>query len=109
MPSQKGSADRVDITFAVSPCDMESVPGLVREINSLNEGLTADKDGQRIALLAQARALVRALETPQETMLQHLWGQVSFVTWTACTPSPLNSTDMELVTGYYTCCFGYRC
>lgn len=31
----------------------------------------------RLALLASARALVQALETPRETMIKHIWAQPS--------------------------------
>jgi hypothetical protein len=70
MGSQTKAPDELDISFALSPNDPEGVPALIQNIASLGE----DHETNRLELLAEARALVRALETPQETMIKHLWG-----------------------------------
>lgn len=70
MGSQIKTPDELDISFALSPNDPEGVPALIQNIASLGK----DHATHRLELLAEARALVRALETPQETMIKHLWG-----------------------------------
>lgn|SRR5690554_6123961 len=67
----------VDISVALSPNDINSVPDLVKSISVLS---TADFDGNeqsRLDLVEKARLLVSALETPRETMIKHCWAQVS--------------------------------
>ena len=73
-----GSANVVDISVGLSPCDLESVPSLVDDIASLRERLSHNERGARLELLEKARGLVRALETPRETMIKHCWAQVSW-------------------------------
>ena len=67
----------MDISIATSPCDINSVPGLVNDISSLGSrgDLSADRKS-RLSLLEKARSLVRALETPRETMIKHVGAQV---------------------------------
>lgn len=77
MGSEEGHPDRLDISFILVPNDLESVPELVQNINSLSAELLGGGHDKRPELLGQAQALVQALETPQETMLKHLWASVS--------------------------------
>jgi hypothetical protein len=78
MATQDRNPDKLDISFILSPNDPGSVPGLVQKVNTLGQGYTDDSSHEkRLELLAQAKALVQALETPQETMLTHLWASVS--------------------------------
>ncbi|KAK0710297.1 S-adenosyl-L-methionine-dependent methyltransferase [Lasiosphaeria miniovina] len=72
MGSQHDSAS-IDVSVALAPCDLEAVLGLVGNIASLSKDLTATDHETRLKVLADARALVQALETPRETMLRHLW------------------------------------
>jgi hypothetical protein len=66
----------VDVATASRPCDPEAVPGILKRIVSSGEAPSVDNDSVRLALLANARELVRALETPRETMIKHCWAQV---------------------------------
>jgi hypothetical protein len=66
----------VDVATASRPCDPEAVPSILRRIVSSSETPSVDNDSVRLALLANARELVRALETPRETMIKHCWAQV---------------------------------
>jgi len=68
----------VDIAVALSPNDLEKVPGLIQDISAAGKALNPDDSAARLQLLERARDLVRALETPRETMIKHLWAQVSW-------------------------------
>ena len=71
-----GCVDVVDISIASAPCDMGAVPSLLTDISTLGGQLSdGDREG-RLRLLDKARSLVRALETPRETMLKHVGAQV---------------------------------
>ena len=74
--------EAVNISVALSPCNTESVPGLVKDISSLEKALSNNEPGARIELLEKARSLVRAVETPRETMIKHCWAQVSQLIYT---------------------------
>ncbi|KAI1852185.1 hypothetical protein JX265_013038 [Neoarthrinium moseri] len=64
-----------DISVALSPCDLESAPRHIQQIQKLGASLSPGDDTTRLQLLASARDLVRALETPRETMIKHCWSQ----------------------------------
>jgi hypothetical protein len=66
----------VDISTALQPNDSSAVPEILKGITSLGDAPAVDNDETRLALLAKARDLVRALETPRETMIKHNWAQV---------------------------------
>lgn len=66
----------VDIGIAIRACDPEAVPSILKQISSFGGSPSTDSDDTRLELLANARALVRALETPRETMIKHNWAQV---------------------------------
>ena len=67
----------VDVSAALRPNDPESVPGLIQDISDASHDLDSDDGVSRLRLLGKARDLVRALETPRETMIKHCWAQVS--------------------------------
>jgi hypothetical protein len=60
---------KLDIGFALSANAPEQVPALIQAVAAL--GL--DPEANRTQLLNVARGLVAALETPQETMIYHMW------------------------------------
>jgi len=65
------------IEVAISPNDPSKIPSTIKSIQSLGNSFSATDDGVRRQLLAEARQLVQALETPRETMIKHCWAQVS--------------------------------
>ncbi|KAH8661162.1 S-adenosyl-L-methionine-dependent methyltransferase [Ilyonectria robusta] len=67
----------IDISIASSPCDIGVVPSLLDDISALGKNLSGDDRDSRLALLEKARSLVRALETPRETMLKHCGAQTA--------------------------------
>jgi hypothetical protein len=96
------------LDVAISPNDPSKIPSTIESIRSLGNAYSATDDAVRRQLLAEARQLVRALETPRETMIKHNWAQVSVAltkqkepqanhpslphTW----PSPSVSTSVSL-------------
>ncbi|KAK3940163.1 S-adenosyl-L-methionine-dependent methyltransferase [Diplogelasinospora grovesii] len=68
------AAPEYDTSFAAQPADLDAVPGLLNDIAFLkgnyNLDLSANREA-RLYLLAKARSLVQALESPRETMLKH--------------------------------------
>lgn len=69
----------VDVSVALRPNDPERVPALIQDISTAGHALNSDDGASRVQLLEKARDLVRALETPRETMIKHCWAQVSIV------------------------------
>ncbi|KAH6843416.1 S-adenosyl-L-methionine-dependent methyltransferase [Chaetomium sp. MPI-CAGE-AT-0009] len=67
----------VDVSIALRPNDLDSVPGLIKDISATGHVLKPDDGASRLRLLEKARNLVRALETPRETMIKHCWAQPS--------------------------------
>lgn len=65
------------VDVAVSPNDGDNVSSITESIESLGKSFSPSDDASRIQLLSEARQLVRALETPRETMIKHNWAQVS--------------------------------
>ncbi|KFX96913.1 hypothetical protein V490_03071 [Pseudogymnoascus sp. VKM F-3557] len=72
--SAKAKTATVDASIALSPCDIDAVPGLLSQITKLSNG-SLKEDKARLEMLDNARALVRVLETPRETMIKHTWAQ----------------------------------
>ncbi|RMZ02274.1 hypothetical protein D0860_07277 [Hortaea werneckii] len=81
----------VPISTALLPSDDAAVPDLLHRIQVTGQDYTANhlhhahsdrnqKNSVRLALLSHARALVRALETPRETMSKHCWAEPSAAT-----------------------------
>lgn len=66
----------VDIDIAIRANDAKAVPTILKAVTSFGTSPSIDSDDSRLELLANARALVRALETPRETMIKHNWAQV---------------------------------
>lgn len=64
------------LEVAISPNDPSKIPSTIESIKSLGNSYSATDDAVRRQLLAEARQLVRALETPRETMIKHNWAQV---------------------------------
>lgn len=61
--------------IATQPTHIEAVPHLLEDITRDFNNPCSDEG--RKYLLVKSRALVQALETPRETMVNHCWGQVS--------------------------------
>jgi hypothetical protein len=69
-------APAVDISVALKPNDLKVVPSLVQDITAFGEKASNGDEDARLQLVEKARSLVRALETPRETMIKHCWAQV---------------------------------
>ncbi|KAK5175023.1 uncharacterized protein LTR77_000159 [Saxophila tyrrhenica] len=68
----------IPMSTAISPNDDPAVPSLLASIAALGDRYTTSHDNaSRLELLAHGRSLVRALETPRETMIKHCWAQPS--------------------------------
>lgn len=68
-----------DTPAAIEPANLDAVPRLLSEIASSGHAFTNANNpslGSRMDLLAKARALVCALETPREAMIRDCWAQV---------------------------------
>lgn len=65
------------VEVAISPNDADAVSSTIESIQSLGKTFSPVDNFGRQRLLAEARRLVRALETPRETMIKHNWAQVS--------------------------------
>lgn len=68
------------LSTVLRPNDLEAVPQLADSIKALSKDVPTKNDRSdagRRELLAHARHLVQALETPRETMIKHCWAQVS--------------------------------
>lgn len=65
------------VEVAISPNDADAVSSTIESIQTLGKTFSPADDFGRRKLLAEARRLVRALETPRETMIKHNWAQVS--------------------------------
>ncbi|KAI1371935.1 hydroxyindole O-methyltransferase [Hypoxylon crocopeplum] len=62
---------------ALNPCDLGSISTHINIIGDLGTQLANGEDQVRLGLLKSARNLVRALETPRETMIRHCWAEPS--------------------------------
>ncbi|CAI4213560.1 unnamed protein product [Parascedosporium putredinis] len=67
----------VDVSVALKANNLDSVAELTQEISSLGAQVSGGDEQARLALVEKARSLVRALETPRETMIKHCWAQPS--------------------------------
>lgn len=65
------------VEVAISPNDADAVSSTIETIQTLGKTFSPADNFGRQKLLAEARRLVRALETPRETMIKHNWAQVS--------------------------------
>ena len=71
------SSIQPSVEVATSPNDADAVSSTIESIQALGKTFTPTDNFGRQELLAEARRLVRALETPRETMIKHNWAQVS--------------------------------
>jgi len=79
--------EAIDASIAALPCDIAAVPALLDDIANLRSSFDTSSRGgggagpadrkARLALLAKARKLVQALETPRETMLKHVGAETA--------------------------------
>lgn len=67
----------LDIGIAIHANDPDAVPAILQRLSDFGKTPDISIDDTRVEMLANARALVRALETPRETMIKHNWAQVS--------------------------------
>lgn len=81
--SEKG--DDEDVSIALKAANIDAVPSLIKDINSLSEVLDSDDSEARLKLMAKAKSLWQSLETPRETMLRHTWAEVSSDCWPTVT------------------------
>ncbi|KAJ5385475.1 Winged helix-turn-helix transcription repressor DNA-binding [Penicillium concentricum] len=65
----------VDLRISTRPNNAEAVPGLLKEVIEGVNSLPTGTDEDRKNVLIKCRALVGALETPREIMVDHCWGQ----------------------------------
>ncbi|KAJ3530134.1 hypothetical protein NM208_g9459 [Fusarium decemcellulare] len=66
-------AQTVDLSLATRANNLQAVPTLVEDINTLSKSLESDDENVRHELFLKARSLVQSLQTPRELMLQHTW------------------------------------
>ncbi|CAM1504819.1 Fc.00g024100.m01.CDS01 [Cosmosporella sp. VM-42] len=66
-----------DVSIALHANDVEAVPGLLKEITTFSESFQKNDEEARLQLMAKAKTLWQALETPRETMIRHCWAQPS--------------------------------
>lgn len=76
-----GSKDApLDVAVAAKPTNFDAVSSLVKELAAGVESLAAGGLGinevLRQDLSVKARDIMLALETPRETSMKHLWGEV---------------------------------
>jgi hypothetical protein len=70
----------VAMSIALEANDMEHVPTILKGIEEAGQQLSVDNSATRLKLLERARDLVRALETPRETMIKHCWAETNVMT-----------------------------
>jgi hypothetical protein len=69
----------VDLGIAVCANDPSAVPSLLEKLSEFGGKPSVDHNDTRMAMLSHAKALVRALQTPRETMIEQNWAQVCVV------------------------------
>lgn len=70
------NGQEIDPKVAVSPTAPHQLADLLHEIQSQANAFTNGDSLARLQLVDSARALVRAMETPQEAMLRACWAEV---------------------------------
>lgn len=63
----------LDGRIAISPNAPQDVPRLLKEVNALSQDLNEGNQEARLKLIDAAQSVVRALETPRETLLRYCW------------------------------------
>lgn len=76
MIESDSSETPVDVSLATKPTNLPSVPGLLEDITRDVEKLNPEDIVSRQQLVEKARALVLALQTPREMMVEQCWAQV---------------------------------
>lgn len=76
----------VDLSLATRPGNLDAVPGLIEDINTLHRNLKENDEETRHKLAIKARGLLQSLLTPREQMLQHTWADVRDRTSTPADP-----------------------
>ncbi|KAF4462492.1 S-adenosyl-L-methionine-dependent methyltransferase [Fusarium albosuccineum] len=66
-------AETVDLSLATRTNNLQAVPDLVKDIDTLSKNLDTGGENARHELFLKARSLVQSLQTPCELMLQHTW------------------------------------
>ncbi|CAI7584217.1 unnamed protein product [Penicillium manginii] len=74
----KENGQEIDPKVAVSPTAPHQLADLLHEIQSHANAFTNGDSLARLELVDSARALVRAMETPQEAMLRACWAEPSY-------------------------------
>ena len=69
----------VDMPVALKANNLPAVPQLAKNISQLSTAAAEGDEQSRLELVEKARQLVRSLETPRETMIKHVWAQVSLL------------------------------
>ncbi|KAH7034612.1 hydroxyindole O-methyltransferase [Microdochium trichocladiopsis] len=75
LPRTGTNTASIDVRTALEPNDFPAVPSIIGDISALSKVLKANDRNSRLQVLEKARELVRALETPRETMIKHTWAQ----------------------------------
>ncbi|CAI9635098.1 unnamed protein product [Alternaria burnsii] len=65
----------VDVSIAVRANDPGAVPCLLQKLSEFGGKPSVDHNDTRMEMLSHAKALVRALQTPRETMIEQNWAQ----------------------------------
>ncbi|KAI1305544.1 S-adenosyl-L-methionine-dependent methyltransferase [Xylaria venustula] len=68
----------IDVSTVIAPTNIGAVPKLLSEVASAGDAFSKDAGVSvvnRRKLLEKTRELTRALETPREMMIQHVWAQ----------------------------------
>jgi cyanophycinase-like exopeptidase len=77
--TDNGVAKPVDISVALAPNDIGSIPALLKDITAGVELLSTGGDQARYDLILKTRTMMQALETPRETMIKHTWAQTGAI------------------------------
>jgi hypothetical protein len=77
-----GDSSTIDLSIAGRPNNPEALPALLQDLTLGVNALTLGGPVDREDLLTKCRFLLRALETPRETMVNHLWAQVEYLSVT---------------------------
>jgi ABC-type molybdate transport system ATPase subunit len=70
----------VDVSVATSPSNLGATPQLLKELSAGIAKLNAGDgdDALRQDMSTKARDIMLALETPRETSIKHIWGEVRY-------------------------------
>ena len=77
MLAKKPEEYLVDPATVSIPDDIQALPGLLEKVAAGINDLVSGVDMDRQELLVNCRSMLRAIQTPRETMVEHCWAQVS--------------------------------